>query len=134
MAVVNFLAQVASSAKSSLSQGNGEGHAYNGDQVRNAISRFHTTASTGVVFFMQALRILNLFQEKFILRHVMKVPAHLRLNTGFEQAYSSLVKALVPVRGQTGGGPAVTKASPTAPTPKPSDKVRWGNNGVAIMR
>ncbi len=64
---------------------------------------------------MQALRILNLFQEKLILRHVMKVPPHLRLTNAFEQAYSSLVKALVPVRGQIGGVCAARAIPATAP-------------------
>lgn len=45
------------------------------------------------------MRILALFQEKFVLRQVMKVPPHLRSETSFEQAYSDLVKALVPIRG-----------------------------------
>lgn len=48
---------------------------------------------------LQAVRILALFQEKFVLRQVMKVPPHLRSEASFEQAYSDLVKALVPVRG-----------------------------------
>ena len=61
-----------------------------------------------IALFMQALRILNLFQERLVLRHVMKVPPHLRSNVNFEQAYSRLVKALVPVRGQTVGGGSST--------------------------
>ena len=49
---------------------------------------------------MQALQILALFQDKGILRHVMKIPSELRSGAEFERCYSNLVKALVPTRGQ----------------------------------
>lgn len=48
----------------------------------------------------------------------MKVPLHLRSDSAFEQAYSDLVKALVPVRGQVGGG-CVTKARSPQRSGKP---------------
>lgn len=51
----------------------------------------------------------------------MKVPTHLRSNSSFEQAYSCLVKALVPVRGQTvGGGGGITSVPRCSDTAKQS--------------
>ena len=61
--------------------------------------------------------MLSLFREKFVLRQVMKVPPHLRSDGCFEQAYSSLVKALVPVRGQATG---TIKAGSATSLPKQS--------------
>lgn len=55
------------------------------------------------------MKVITLFQEKSVLRHVMKVPPHLRSDNSFEQAYSRLVKALVPTRAAGGIVKARTK-------------------------
>lgn len=71
---------------------------------------------------LQGVRILALFREMSVLRHVMKVPPHLRKDQLFEQAYSTLVKALVPTRGRSGA--AVKRVNqPSSSTSSPQDNV-----------
>ena len=64
----------------------------------------------------QAKRILTLFQERRVLRHVMKVPEELRRNKSFDSSYCALVKALVPTRSRSGGSQPPTTPTETTPT------------------
>lgn len=118
VAIINFLSTVATSAKLSTSHASREEQTYTEEQVLLYIDREYLI----YISAFQALRILALFQEKFVLRHVMKVPPHLRSESSFEQAYSKLVKALVPVRGQS-------RTSPPLRVPKRGSKFRRSTIG-----
>ena len=85
----------------------------------------------------QAKRILTLFQERRVLRHVMKVPEELRRNKSFDSSYCALVKALVPTRSRSGGSqPPTTPTETTPPSAaipprKPQRKNRLRRSTVA---
>ena len=112
VAIVSFLARVANVAKMSVTHGSTGGQAYTEDQVSEHVFRADSDL-TKMVYPSQGRRILALFQDKLVLRQVMQVPPHLRTDGAFEQAYSNLVKALVPVRGHVPGGAGKTRPSTT---------------------
>lgn len=69
-----------------------------------------------LLLFSQAKRILTLFQERRVLRHVMKVPEELRRNKAFDSNYCALVRALVPTRSRSSGSQPPTTPTETTPT------------------